>query len=91
MTKNLKILLIALFSIIVIGGLGALGWFLYDDYLAANETTDAPPSAITETKPADPDQDELDKIEKDIKTSDDLNISDLDNTTELDKTDLSGI
>lgn len=90
MTNTLKILLIALFSIIVIGGLGALGWVFYSDYLQANETINTPPVTTT-TEETDPDQTELDKIEKDLKTSDDLNISDLDNTTDLDKTDLSGI
>lgn len=87
MTHNLKILLAVLITVVVLGG-GFIGWLYYTNSLTAKQN-----SAVrtAPAKKADANQTEMTAIQSEIQKSDDIDISDLDNTAELDKIDLSGI
>lgn len=89
MTNTLKVLIAVLVTVIVVGG-GFLGWIYYGDTLVAGEKSTVNTNVIV-TKKVDPIQEELNTIQSDMNVSDDLSIEEIDNTTELDKIDLSGI
>lgn len=88
MTHMLKVLLAVLVTIIVLGG-GFLGWIRYNNSLVAGRQTIANSAQVK--KSVDANQTEVTAIQDEIQKSDDIDISDLDNTSELDKIDLSGI
>lgn len=86
-THTLKILLAILATVIVLGG-GFLGWLYYVNSLSQKQSNIV---KTAPTKQVDTVQAEADDIKNEIQKSDDIDISDLDNTSELDKIDISGL
>ncbi|MDO8507125.1 MAG: hypothetical protein Q7S53_00970 [bacterium] len=87
MTHTLKMLLAVLTTVVILGG-GVLGWVYYNDSLATKQASN---TGTVSVKKASASQIELNTIQGEIQKSDDIDISDLDNTSDLDKIDLSGI
>ena len=86
-THTLKILLAVLATVVVLGG-GFIGWLYYSGMLGAKNQNTA---GTVPAKRTDANQTEINNIQNEIQKSDDIDISDIDNTSELDKIDLSGI
>ena len=84
---TLKILIAVFMTVFILGG-GFLGWLYYCNSLSLKQTAGI--SSIP-ARTADPTQAEINDIQSEIQKSDDIDISDIDNTSELDKIDLSGI
>lgn len=87
MTHTLRILLSVFATVVVLGG-GFLGWIYYSNGLTTKQ------GSTVKTAPAkkpNANQAEITAIQGEIQKSDDIDISDLDNTADLDKIDLSGI
>jgi len=87
MTHTLKILLAVLMTTVFLSA-GFIGWLYYSGVLG---TKTAAVTTQTPVKRASTNQTELTNIQNEIQNADDIDINDLDNTSELDSIDLSGI